>query len=40
MLEVAVNGATSRAEHPRVPLTAREVLADARACAAEGASVV
>jgi uncharacterized protein (DUF849 family) len=40
IVEVAVNGATSRAEHPRVPQTASEVLADARACAAEGASVI
>jgi len=40
ILEVAVNGATTRAEHARVPLTAEEILADARACAAAGASVI
>ncbi len=40
ILEVAVNGATTRAEHPRVPLTADEIVADARACAAAGAAVI
>lgn len=40
IIEVAVNGATSRHEHPRVPLSASEILADARACAEEGASVI
>lgn len=40
ILEVAVNGATSRAEHARVPLSPAEILADARACAEEGASVI
>ncbi len=39
ILEVAVNGATTRAAHPRVPLTADEIVADARACAAAGAAV-
>lgn len=40
IIEVAVNGATSRGEHPRVPLSQDEILADARACAEEGASVI
>lgn len=40
IIEVAVNGGTSRREHPRVPLSADEVIADARACADAGASVI
>lgn len=40
ILEVAVNGGTQRREHPRVPLSPEEIVADARACAAEGASVI
>lgn len=40
ILEVAVNGGTQRREHPRVPITPEEIVADARACAAEGASVI
>jgi len=40
IIEVAVNGGTSRREHPRVPLSPAEILADARACAEEGASVI
>jgi uncharacterized protein (DUF849 family) len=40
IIEVAVNGATSRHEHPRVPLSPEEIVADARACAEEGASVI
>lgn len=40
IIEVAVNGATTRAEHPRVPIAADEIVADARACAREGAAVI
>jgi 3-keto-5-aminohexanoate cleavage enzyme len=40
ILEVAVNGGTNRREHPRVPITPQEIVADARACAAAGASVI
>lgn len=40
IIEVAVNGGTQRSEHPRVPITPEEIVADGRACAAEGASVI
>lgn len=40
IIEVAVNGGTARREHPRVPLSTDEIVADARACAEEGASVI
>jgi uncharacterized protein (DUF849 family) len=40
IIEVAVNGATGRQEHARVPLTPDEIVADARACAAAGAAVI
>jgi len=40
IIEAAVNGATARAENPRVPITPEEIVADARACAAAGASVI
>src|SRR5690606_36463099 len=40
IIEVAVNGATTRDEHPRVPITQEAIVADARACAAAGASVI
>ena len=40
IIEVAVNGGTQRREHPRVPITPEEIVADGRACAAEGASVI
>ena len=40
IIEVAVNGGTQRREHPRVPITQDEVIADARACAEAGASVI
>ena len=39
MLQVALNGSRSRAEHPRVPRTPAELAADARACAEAGATV-
>jgi uncharacterized protein (DUF849 family) len=40
IIEVAVNGTSGRQEHPDVPLTADEIVAQGRACAREGASVV
>lgn len=40
IIEAAVNGGTQRREHPRVPITPEEIVAEGRACAAEGASVI
>jgi uncharacterized protein (DUF849 family) len=40
VIEVALNGATARGEHPGVPITAAEIVEQARACAAAGASVI
>jgi uncharacterized protein (DUF849 family) len=40
LLELALNGARSRAEHPAVPQTPEELARDARACVAEGAGVL
>jgi uncharacterized protein (DUF849 family) len=37
LIQAALNGGTSRAEHARVPLTADELAAEARAAAAAGA---
>lgn len=39
IVEVALNGGRSRAEHPGVPLTSSDVVADAVACFAAGATV-
>ncbi len=39
-LEVAINGPWSRARQPLIPITADEIVNDALACAAEGASVI
>lgn len=39
-LEVALNGPWSRSKQPRIPLLADEIVADAIACAGEGASIV
>lgn len=39
IIQVALNGGRSRAEHPDVPLTPAEVIADAVACVAVGATV-
>jgi uncharacterized protein (DUF849 family) len=40
IIEAAINGATSRARNPNVPLTPAEVATDALACLAAGAAVV
>ena len=40
LLQVALNGSRSRAEHPRVPRTPGELAAEARASVAGGARVV
>lgn len=40
IIEAALNGGRTRAEHPGVPLTAQELAAEARRCADAGASVV
>lgn len=40
IIEVAVNGGRSRAEHAAIPCTPAEVADDARRCAAAGASVL
>jgi uncharacterized protein (DUF849 family) len=40
LLELALNGARSRAEHPAVPQAPEELARDARACVAEGARVL
>lgn len=37
MLQVAVNGDRSKADHPAVPVTAEELARDARQCVAAGA---
>jgi 3-keto-5-aminohexanoate cleavage enzyme len=39
-LEVALNGPWSRSKQPNIPLLADEIVADAIACAGEGASIV
>lgn len=39
-LEVALNGPWSRERQPAIPLSADEIVADALACAAEGASII
>lgn len=39
-LEVAVNGPWSRSRQPNIPLTADEIVNEALACAAEGASII
>ena len=40
IIEVALNGATTRAINPHVPHTPAEITADALACVAAGASIV
>jgi uncharacterized protein (DUF849 family) len=40
IIEVAVNGATRRAEHAGVPITCEEIVSQGRACAEAGASVI
>jgi uncharacterized protein (DUF849 family) len=40
IIEAAINGATSRARNPNVPLTPAEIAADALACLAAGAAIV
>jgi len=39
-LEVALNGPWSRSKQPKIPLLADEIVADAIACAGEGASII
>ncbi|HEU0201295.1 MAG TPA: 3-keto-5-aminohexanoate cleavage protein [Burkholderiaceae bacterium] len=39
-LEVALNGPWSRSKQPNIPLLADEIVADAIACAGEGASII
>ena len=39
-LEVALNGPWSRSRQPRIPVSADEIVADALACADEGAAIV
>ena len=39
-LEVALNGPWSRERQPAIPLSADEIVEDAVACAAEGASII
>jgi uncharacterized protein (DUF849 family) len=39
-LEVALNGPRGRAVQPRIPITAREIVAQGIACAKEGAAIV
>ncbi|MGH2877749.1 MAG: 3-keto-5-aminohexanoate cleavage protein, partial [Solirubrobacteraceae bacterium] len=39
-IQACLNGARSRAEHPRVPLTPAELAADALACRRAGAFAV
>lgn len=39
-LEAAINGAAGRALQPRIPVTPEEIIADALACAAEGAAII
>jgi 3-keto-5-aminohexanoate cleavage enzyme len=39
-LEVALNGPWSRAKQPKIPVLADEIVAEAIACAGEGASIV
>lgn len=40
IIEVAVNGVTTRATNPHVPRTPAEITADALACIAAGATIV
>jgi len=40
IIEAAINGATSRARNPHVPLAPAEIAADALACLAAGAAIV
>jgi uncharacterized protein (DUF849 family) len=40
IIEVAVNGVTTREQNPNVPLTAEEIAADAIACLDAGATIV
>lgn len=40
IIEVALNGATTRARSPHVPITPEEVVVDARACLDAGAAIV
>jgi 3-keto-5-aminohexanoate cleavage enzyme len=40
IIEAALNGGRSRAEHPALPVTPEEIADEARRCAAAGASVV
>jgi uncharacterized protein (DUF849 family) len=40
IIEAAINGATSRARNPNVPLTPAEIATDALACFAAGAAIV
>ena len=39
-LEVALNGPWSRQRQPGIPVTADEIVNEALACAAEGASII
>jgi uncharacterized protein (DUF849 family) len=40
MVQAALNGTRSRSDHPGVPVTAAEILADAAACVAAGISEI
>jgi len=40
MIQCALNGAYTAADHPAVPVTLEQIVADARACAAAGAASV
>ena len=39
IIEAAVNGATTKARNPHVPVTEDEIVADAQACLAAGAVI-
>ena len=39
IIEAAVNGATTKARNPHVPVTEDEIVADAQACLAAGAAI-
>ena len=40
LIQASLNGGTTRAEHPAVPLTPAELAAEARAAAAAGARAI
>ena len=40
IIEVAINGATTKDQNPHVPLTEDEIVADALACFEAGAAIV